>query len=269
MRPWVESFQEDGIRVTETTLGGTCVVELVFPPGYAQARLDPEHGYLAIVLEGNLQKTFASGTLVLERGTATAIPADAAHTASFGGRGARILVVKPPSAGGRYRELLGGIRTQRDPGLAALGQRIATELAAPDVAAPVAVEGLALELVAAAIRATPERLASARPAWLAGVVERLHDPAAEVVSLAELAASASGDPAHLGRVFRRHYGVSIGIYVRRLRLDWAAVTLAGTDAPLARIAVEQGFADQSHFTRAFKRHTGVTLARYRRLARRA
>ena len=110
---------------------------------------------------------------------------------------------------------------------------------------------------------------SRRPSWLAGVVEQLHTERPGSIGLADLAAEANVDPAHLGRVFRRHYGVSIGTYLRRLRLDWAAATLADTDSPVARIASEQGFSDQSHFTRAFKRHTGVTPARYRRLARRA
>ena len=269
MRPWVESREENGIRVTETSHWATRVAELRFPPLYAQPVLEPEFGYLAIVLDGDLQKSFASRTLGLGTGTATTIPAAAAHSASFGQSGARVLIVKPPSGGDApCRQLLGGVRTRRDPGLAALARRIATELAATDAAAPIAVEGLALELVAAALRAGPARVASARPAWLADVVERLHDPAAELAGLGALAEAASVDPAHLGRVFRRHYGVSIGTYVRRLRLDSAAATLAGTDAPLARIAAEQGFADQSHFTRAFKRHTGVTPARYRRLAKR-
>ena len=269
MRPWVGCREEDGIRVTETSLGATRVAELRFPPRHAQPWFEPEFGYLAIVLDGGLQKTFASGTLGLGTGTATTIPAAAAHSASFGECGARILVVKPPAAGETpCRQLLGGVRTRREPGLAALARRLATELAATDAAAPIAVEGLALELVAAALRAVPTRVASARPPWLADVVERLHDPAAELAGLGELAQAASVDPAHLGRVFRRHYGVSIGTYVRRLRLDSAAATLAGTDAPLARIAAKQGFADQSHFTRAFKRHTGLTPARYRRLAKR-
>ena len=270
MQRWVQSSEEAGVRVTETTLGATRVVELRFPPSYAQPRVEPEHGYLAIVLDGELRKTFASRTLGLGTGTATTIPAHAGHSASFGERGARILVVTPALADDApCRQLLGGVRSRRDPGLAALARRVASELAASDAAAPIAAEGLALELLAAALRAVPARVASARPAWLAGVVERLHDPAAELAGLGELAEGAAVDPAHLGRVFRRHYGVSIGTYVRRLRLDSAAATLAGTDAPLVQIAAAEGFADQSHFTRAFKRHTGVTPARYRRLAQSA
>ena len=191
----MRSRVENGILVTETSLRTTCVVELGFPPRYAQPRLEPELGYLAVVLDGGLQKTFANRTLVLGAGTATTIPADAGHSATFGEQGARILIVKPQSTADEpYRGLLGGIRTRRDPGLAALAGRIATELAAPDSAAPIAVEGLALELIAAALRAIPTRIASARPAWLAGVVERLHEPSAELPGLGDLAEGASVDP---------------------------------------------------------------------------
>jgi AraC family transcriptional regulator len=270
MRAWVERCERNGVAVAEAALGGIGVVELRFPPRYEQPSFDPEHGYLAVVLDGELQKSFPRRTLTLAAGVAATIPVEATHTATFGAAGARILVVKPPANPERpYESLLSGVRMRRDPGLTALARRISGELSASDEAAPVAVEGLAFELVAAAVRGSSGRLPSRRPAWLGRVVEQLHAEPAGSLSLAALAASANVDPAHLGRVFRRHYGVSIGTYLRRLRLDWAAATLTGSDAPLARIAAEHGFSDQSHFTRAFKHHTGVTPARYRRLARRA
>ena len=69
-------------------------------------------------------------------------------------------------------------------------------------------------------------------------------------------------PAHLARRFRARFGESVGSYARNARLDWAAARLR-SDAPLARIACEAGFADQSHFTRAFGRRFGVAPGRYR------
>jgi len=71
-------------------------------------------------------------------------------------------------------------------------------------------------------------------------------------------------PAHLARAFRAHFRMSMGPYVRRLRLDWAAGELARSDLPLAAVALAAGFADQSHFTRTFKRYLGVTPNVYRR-----
>ena len=66
------------------------------------------------------------------------------------------------------------------------------------------------------------------------------------------------------RAFRARFGVSVGTYVRRERIRWASRALRNTDAPIAEIALQAGFADQSHFTRTFVRHMGVSPGRYRR-----
>jgi AraC family transcriptional regulator len=84
------------------------------------------------------------------------------------------------------------------------------------------------------------------------------------VRLAELAREVSVHPAHLARAFRQQFGTSVGGYVRRLRLDWAAAELERSETALAAIALAAGFADQSHFTRSFRRYTGFTPGAYRR-----
>ena len=71
--------------------------------------------------------------------------------------------------------------------------------------------------------------------------------------LADLARELAVHPAHLARAFRGQFGTSVGGYVRRLRLDWAAAELERSDTALAAIALAAGFADQSHFTRIFRR----------------
>jgi AraC-like DNA-binding protein len=68
---------------------------------------------------------------------------------------------------------------------------------------------------------------------------------------------------HFAAVFRRHYGCSVGEYLRRRRVHRARQRLAETDLPLAEIATEAGFADQSHLTRMFKRFVGLTPGQYR------
>ena len=85
----------------------------------------------------------------------------------------------------------------------------------------------------------------------------------DCVRLSELAVEIGIPPVQVARAFRAHYGLSVGEYGRRLRVEWAAAEIAGCDRPLAEIAVQAGFADQSHFTRLFKRYFGTTPGQYR------
>jgi AraC family transcriptional regulator len=146
-----------------------------------------------------------------------------------------------------------------------VGRRLAAEVAATDAAAPLALHAAALELLATVGRA-PE---GPKPsAWLDEVADHLHDRLFERVTLAELAAVAGVHRAHLVRVFRARYGVSVGTYVRRERIEWAARALRSSDTPIVEIALQAGFADQSHFTRTFAKHMGVSPGLYRRSAER-
>jgi AraC family transcriptional regulator len=263
MGAWASSRVEDDVVVREAVAGSVELTELRFPPGYVQGRFKPPRGYLAVVLEGGMTKCFGCGPFPLAAGELATMPALAAHETLFGDQGCRVLVVKPPAT--VASPLLRHFRVRTAPGVGRLAERVATELASGDTAAPVAAEGLALQLVAAALRSEPTLMARARPPWFATVLELLRDPPSWKV--ADLAKAVAIDPDHLGRVFRRHYGVSISTYLRELRLDRAAASLVLSDVPVAQIAADEGFADQSHFTQAFRRHVGVTPARYRRLAR--
>jgi len=254
-------WEEDGIGVASAAVHGLVLSELRFPGGYDQPSFEPELPYLAIVLDGALVKSFQRRSRELAGGTAITIPAGAAHSARFGRAGARIVLVtfarEDEAAVDRIAEL-------RERELVWLAWRLAAELRAADAAAPLAAEGLALELLAATTREKErDRERRRPPAWLASAEELLRARVREKVTLGELAQTAGVHPAHLARAFRTHYGSSVGEYGRRLRLAWAAAELARGERPLAEIAVEAGFADQSHFTRVFKRHVGSTPAQYR------
>jgi AraC family transcriptional regulator len=105
------------------------------------------------------------------------------------------------------------------------------------------------------------------PRWLHQVRELLQDRFAENLTHDVVAAAAGIHPVHLARVFRRHCGCTLGDYVRKLRVDFAARQLIATDESLAGIAIAAGFSDQSHFTRTFNGQTGMTPAAFRRSCR--
>ncbi len=66
----MRSSEEDGILVTESTVGAVGITEVRFPPRYEQLRSTPERGYLAFVLDGALEKSFPRRMLVLPAGAA-------------------------------------------------------------------------------------------------------------------------------------------------------------------------------------------------------
>jgi AraC family transcriptional regulator len=151
--------------------------------------------------------------------------------------------------------------------LSSIASRIFSEFRARDPVSPLMIEGLALEFATGLVRGGDVAVRGAAPAWLRPTVDYLHARALEEIHLDDVASLAGVHPAHLSRVFRRHYHCSVGQFVRRLRVELAARALAESQRTIAEIAAELGFADQSHLCRVFVKLMGVTPARYRRLVR--
>jgi AraC-like DNA-binding protein len=260
--------EEEGVLVTAAEVDGLMLAELRFPPGYLQDQFEPDLPYLALVLDGSLEKSFGHRTMQLGRACAVTMPVGATHGARFGSDGARVVIVKSKTASNGAAGCLDRLVELRGRGISWLGWRLAGELHTADAAAPMAAEGLALELLAEASReARADRYVGRPPAWLCAAEELLRARVGDCVGLSELGEAIGVHPTHLARVFRARYGVSVGEYGRRLRLAWAAREVARTEAPLALIATRAGFADQSHFTRLFKQYVGTTPARYRERTR--
>jgi AraC family transcriptional regulator len=257
----------DGREMAAAAVGSLEIFRLRFPPSFAHGVIDPPRPYLAVVIDGAVRKSFRRSSSTLARGSFMSIPAGAAHSSVFAGEGCQVVIIRPAGEVGQgllpSSQACSKVAAEAS---ALLGWRIAKELECRDACAPLALEGLALELLACAGRADPG--GSERDTrWLDTVRDRLHESAPHIVSLHELGAAVGRHPAHVARAFRRAHGTSVAAYARSLRLEWATVAVATTDDPIARIALDAGFADQSHFTRAFRRHHGVTPGRYRVLVR--
>jgi AraC family transcriptional regulator len=263
----VESFatvtQEGAVRVRSAEVNSFTLTELRFPPHLLQEEYEPELPYVALVLDGSLAKSFPGRKIELDETSGITMPAGATHGARFGPHGARVVIVKAKS-GGTPAGSLDRLVELRGRGLNWLAWRLAEELYASDTAAPLAAEGLALEILAATSRETgTDRRRSRPPAWLGAAEELLRSRLFDALALSDVATAVGVHPTHLARVFRAHHGVSVGEYGRRMRLAWAATEISRGDTPLGVIATQAGFADQSHFTRAFKRFAGTTPARFR------
>jgi AraC family transcriptional regulator len=148
-----------------------------------------------------------------------------------------------------------------------LALKLYSEFRHMDAVSPLAMEGLALELIAESCRVPLRRERHSPPGWLERAKGLLYDRFAENLSMDEIAGRVGIHPAHLARSFRHHFRCTPGEYVRQLRVDHAREELARSDARLSEIALAAGFSDQSHFTTAFKRLTGLTPAAYRKIYR--
>jgi AraC-like DNA-binding protein len=86
----------------------------------------------------------------------------------------------------------------------------------------------------------------------------------EPLSLSSIAASCGLAPSTLCESFPRVVGMPVWSYVRRLRLQEAALALAEGAEDLSSLALDLGFSSHSHFAAAFRAHFGATPAQFRR-----
>lgn len=238
-----------------------------FAPHLVLPRHIHERAVFAVFLQGTMETTICRRTLECRPSSVLIEPRGEPHAQRFMHTGAQLLVIQPDPARmdsfEGVRKFFDEVGRFEDGGISALGRRIVHEFRAPDGVSPLAIEGLALEIVALAARLHERRRIGGRPpAWLVQAREIVHDRFLERLRVSDVASEVGVHPVHLARVFRRHYGSPIGSYLRALRLDWAAEQLVG-DESLATIALKAGFADQSHFTNTFRRHMGVTPGEYR------
>jgi AraC family transcriptional regulator len=234
---------------------------------FAPATRLPSHAHptlcIAVVLSGGFEGTWGRHQGSAPAGTLIVEPAGEPHANDFAdGRGTHVVAIQPVAdLAADADHASRGMR----PDAVSVGWRIASELSRPDDVTPIALEGLALELLAIASRsgAAPEP----HSAWLTRATELVDEQYARPLALSALAAEVGIHPVHLARGFRARHGRSVGGYLREVRVRRAAERLAASNEPIADIALAVGFADQSHMNRWFVRLIGTTPGAYRRLLR--
>lgn len=203
-----------------------------------------------LVLDGVSAQTTGGSERQREPGRAFFYPAGEEHHERWGARGGRIFsieLVDDPSMPSKSAELTGW------PAL--LARRTHLESADDD---DLTIESLAFALAGELAR---ERVDDRR--WSRIARDFVHAHFTRKLSLRDVANAAGVHPVHLSRAFPRHHGLTLGDYVRALRIDYAARELMATHRPIADIALDTGFASQSHLTRHFRARMGIAPAAYR------
>jgi len=145
-----------------------------------------------------------------------------------------------------------------DPAVRELDAKIAAFCAAEDTD-----ENLLLEIIALSRRTQME------PPAENPIVERLRRMLAEDTD-GTLSITAMAEGLHISRyymahLFKRVTGITCTEYRNAHRLTRAKRMLIGSDATVAEIAAECGFASPSYFAQLFARAEGITPVEYRRL----
>lgn len=237
-----------------------------YPAGGTMAPHSHEEASLTVVLSGGYLERIRGAEMEHRPGRILFYPARATHSQRFGATGARKIVLTPGQSSITYlREhgvSLDSARFVDAPVISQLAHHAAAEVETGDPFTPLALEGIAMELVAAFARADQPTSRAAAPLWVRAARDAICDGQDERLSLDEIAARIGKHPVHLAREFRRYYGATIGTYRRQLRLQRAEGMLR-KDVGLTEVALACGFASHSHFCRTFKAAYGMSPSKFR------
>ncbi|MFT6180045.1 MAG: PAS domain S-box-containing protein [Akkermansiaceae bacterium] len=125
-------------------------------------------------------------------------------------------------------------------------------------------EGLVTGLVSISRDLDTPSLGDVKMSGLQRVVDWVHDNLEEELTVEVLARVAGMKPGHLERRVKRVFKVSVGQFVRKMRIDLAARLLRDTELGIAEIALRCGYSEQSSLTRQFKAAVGCPPGEFRK-----
>ncbi|MBA3385719.1 MAG: AraC family transcriptional regulator [Chthoniobacterales bacterium] len=254
-----------GTTLKAREVAGFALKEIRHPAGVFIPKHSHKNAHVGFILDGGFTETFTRKTLECRPLSVSYIAPGLPHTDDFR-HGVHCLVFEISSARlAQIRDLAG----LEEPvfvhgGRAAwLTLKMYSEALRSDAAAALTIEGLALEILAELGHVKAEPAEKKLPRWLNQARELLHARLGENMTHEEVADGVGVHPVYLATLFRRHFRCTIGEYVRRLRIEFAAGEIANSGRSLCEIGLAAGFSDQSHFSKVFKHHTGMTPGNFR------
>lgn len=254
----------DVLRVRE--VAGLSLTEATHAPRLRVPAHAHENAHFCLLLQGFYEENCDKHILVRKPGTLALMAGGALHSNRIHSTGIRFFCIEMSQAwrnrANGHLESLRGLTHFEEGLLPWLAMRLYREFRADDDVAPLAIEGLVLELLAGVARQSSHS-ENETAKWLQKARDFVHDRFREPISLAQVANFAEVHPVSLARGFRRTHHCTVGDYVRKLRIEFACQQLTGSDSSLVDIALAAGFSEQSHFSRTFKRLMGLTPSQYR------
>lgn len=248
------------------------LTEASYPAGVRLPQHVHEQAGFCLLLRGEYDIRCGKNFLLRKPGNLTFTPGGEIHSNRIHDQEVRCFAIEMTQpwmerANGHLKFLPGSVRFDggSPPWLA---MRLYREFRQDDDLTPLAIEGLALELLAGVARRNARVSENETPNWLKKAKDFLHERFQYRLTLSDVAEFARVHPVSLARAFRRAHHCTVGEYVRRLRVEFACQKLSVSGESLVEIALSAGFSEQSHFCRIFKRFTGLTPSEYRSNSRR-
>lgn len=258
-----------GEELKKLEIAGFVLTETFHIPSVVLARHAHERANINLTLKGSFREVIGNRPQECDRASLLVKPAGEHHANRYGNVGAHCLIIEVMphrlEAIRRFSKLFDSPAHIRNGLLSALAKKIYKEFRTMNSpASELMIEGLILEMLAESTRREIKiSSTSTPPRWLREARDFIHVSFAEQISLSKVAEFVGVNSAHLARMFRQYYGCTVGDYVKRHQLEYAARLLIETDRPLAEIGASAGFYDQSHFTNAFKLYFKITPAEFR------
>lgn len=101
---------------------------------------------------------------------------------------------------------------------------------------------------------------------IAGAIKWALDSFPNVPSVIQLAEQTGMSQFKLNRRFQQIFGLNVGQWMIKQRIDHAQKLLRETALPIVDVALSAGYSDQSAFTRQFRLATNLTPKRFRMIA---
>ena len=260
-----------GKTVEQKQVSEFILTERVYPPFFRTPNHAHESALFCLVLKGNYTETYGLKKRECLPSTVLFHACDDPHAEYFhedGGHSFIVEINKNWIENVRDRVPIPNISANfRTGNLPLIGAKLYKEFKQFDSLSPLIIEGLMMEITGETARQYSKKKKYKKPIWLDKAESYLRERFSESFSLKEVAEFVGIHPVYLAQTFRKFNQMTVGNYVRNIRLENARRQLIYTDLSLTDISYKSGFSDQSHFTRLFKREFGTTPREYRQTSR--
>ncbi len=248
-----------GLQIVKTSYKSN-----IFIPNHSH-----KNSYLCFVIKGNYLENYNKKTLSCYKGDLIVHPTEYNHSNKFQKDGTICFNIEFNKDWltklDTFNVVLKDLNKINDGIVSGLFLKLYNEFIKYDEFSSLMIEGFIFEIIATLNRLHHSNKTDYKcPQWITKVTDLLHDEFYNDLNLNDIALLVNVHPVYLSRAFKKYKKISIGEYLRKIRIDNACLKLSNTDSPITEIALDCGFSDQSHFTKNFKSQIGLTPLQFKK-----